>query len=41
MKDPQNHIDWTDEALAASIFIFAVILIVTNGPSIALWFHNQ
>mgnify|MGYP003111354124 CR=1 FL=1 len=37
----KNQIDWTDEALAASILIFAIVLIATQGPSITLWLYNQ
>ena len=43
MKDnPVNvKIDWTDEWLAASILIFAVVFTAIHGPSLALWFYNQ
>ena len=41
MSDPRNEIDWTDEWLAASILIFAVIFAVTQVPGLALWIpHN-
>ena len=38
--NPRNQINWTDEALAASILIFTIVLIVTHGPGFALWLYN-
>ena len=34
-------IDYTEEALAASILIFAIVVIAIYGPEFALWVHQQ
>ena len=34
-------IDYTEEALAASIIIFAIVVIAIHGPSFVLWLYQQ
>ncbi len=41
MSDPRNQINWTDEWLAASIFVCMVLVTVFYIPSIVLWITNQ